>query len=135
MATACLQQSIDIAAPPSCIWRSLADEEGLKAFGMKLVHVEMRNGGVIEEGFSPTAKLGGNETIRHRIIAYLPERLLGAAQRGDAAGSAACRALPQCRAGDFHRAPPGRQDALHHFPYRLWAGRRLRPALCVLSER
>jgi len=36
----------------------------------------MKNGGVIEEGFSPNAKLGGNETIRHRIIAYLPERLL-----------------------------------------------------------
>ena len=71
-----LQQSIDIAAAPSCIWRSLADEEGLKAFGMKVVHVEMKNGGVIEEGFSPTARLGGNETIRHRIIAYLPERLL-----------------------------------------------------------
>jgi uncharacterized protein YndB with AHSA1/START domain len=71
-----LQQSIDIAAPPSCLWRSLADEEGLKAFGMKVVHVEMKNGGLIEEGFSPTAKLGGNDTIRHRIIAYLPERLL-----------------------------------------------------------
>jgi hypothetical protein len=71
-----LQQSIDIAAAPSCIWHSLADEEGLKAFGMKVAHVEMKNGGVIEEGFSPTARLGGNETIRHRIIAYLPERLL-----------------------------------------------------------
>lgn len=71
-----LQQSIDIAAAPSCIWRFLADEDGLKKFGMKVVHVEMNNGGVIEEGFSPTARLGGNETIRHRIIAYLPERLL-----------------------------------------------------------
>lgn len=71
-----LQQSIDIASAPACIWRSLADEEGLKAFGMKVVHVEMKNGGVIEEGFSPTAKIGGDETIRHRIIAYLPERLL-----------------------------------------------------------
>jgi uncharacterized protein YndB with AHSA1/START domain len=71
-----LQQSIDIAAPPACIWRSLADEDGLKAFGMTVAHVEMKNGGLIEEGFSPTAKLGGGETIRHRIIAYLPERLL-----------------------------------------------------------
>ena len=71
-----LQQSIDIASAPGCIWRSLADEDGIKSFGMKLAHVEMRNGGVIEEGFSPDAKLGGNETIRHRIIAYLPERLL-----------------------------------------------------------
>ena len=71
-----LQQSIDIAAAPACLWRSLADEEGLKAFGMTVVHVEMKNGGVIEEGFSPTAKIGGSDTIRHRIIAYLPERLL-----------------------------------------------------------
>jgi hypothetical protein len=71
-----LQQSIDIAGPPSCIWHALAEEEGIKASGLPLAHVEMKNGGVIEEGFSPTAKLGGNETIRHRIIAYLPERLL-----------------------------------------------------------
>lgn len=71
-----LQQSIDIAASPACIWRSLADEEGIKAFGMKVAHVEMKNGGVIEEGFSPTARIGGTDTIRHRIIAYLPERLL-----------------------------------------------------------
>jgi uncharacterized protein YndB with AHSA1/START domain len=71
-----LQQSIDIAAAPACIWRSLTDEAGIKAFGLPLAHVELKNGGVIEEGFSPNAKLGGNETIRHRIIAYLPERLL-----------------------------------------------------------
>ena len=71
-----LQQSIDIAAPPSCLWRSLADEEGLKAYGMKVAHVEMKNGGVLEEGFTPTARIGGTDTIRHRIIAYLPERLL-----------------------------------------------------------
>ena len=71
-----LQQSIDIAATPTCIWHSLAEEEGIKAFGLALAHVELRNGGVIEEGFSPNARLGGNETIRHRIIAYLPERLL-----------------------------------------------------------
>jgi hypothetical protein len=71
-----LQQSIDIAAAPSCIWHGLAEEEGIKAFGLPLAHVEMKNGGVIEEGFSPDAKLGGNQTIRHRIIAYLPERLL-----------------------------------------------------------
>ena len=71
-----LQQSIDIASSPSCIWRSLADEDGLKAFGMKVAHVEMKNGGVLEEGFSPDAKIGGSDTIRHRIIAYLPERLL-----------------------------------------------------------
>ena len=69
-----LQQSVDIAAPPACIWHSLTDADGLKAFGIKMAHVEMKNGGLIEEGFSPDAKSG--ETIRHRIIAYLPQRLL-----------------------------------------------------------
>ena len=43
---------------------------------MKLAHVDMKNGGTIEEAFSPDAKLGGSDTIRHHIIAYLPERLL-----------------------------------------------------------
>jgi hypothetical protein len=71
-----LQQSIEIASSPSCPWRALADEDGIKSFGVKVAHVEMKNGGVIEEGFSPTAKIGGTDTIRHRIIAYLPERLL-----------------------------------------------------------
>ena len=71
-----LQQSIDIASSPSCPWRVLADEDGIKSFGVKVAHVEMKNGGVIEEGFSPAAKIGGNDTIRHHIIAYLPERLL-----------------------------------------------------------
>ena len=71
-----LQQSIDIASPASCPWRALADEDGIKSFGVAVAHVEMKNGGVIEEGFSPSARIGGNDTIRHRIIAYLPERLL-----------------------------------------------------------
>ncbi len=71
-----LQQSIDIAAPPACVWRGLTDEAGIKAFGMAVAQVELRNGGLIEEGFRPDAKMGGSETIRHRIIAYLPERLL-----------------------------------------------------------
>jgi hypothetical protein len=71
-----LQQYVDIAGTPQCVWNSFADEAGIKAHGVKLAHVDLRNGGVIEEGFSETAKMGGNETIRHHIIAYLPERLL-----------------------------------------------------------
>ena len=71
-----LQQSIEIASAPACPWRALTDEEGIKSFGVAVAHVEMKNGGVIEEGFSPNAKIGGTDTIRHRIIAYLPERLL-----------------------------------------------------------
>jgi hypothetical protein len=71
-----LQLYVDVKSSPQCVWNSFADEAGIKAHGVKLAHVDMRNGGTIEEGFSETAKLGGNETIRHHIIAYLPERLL-----------------------------------------------------------
>ena len=71
-----LQLSVDVKAAPQCVWNSFADEEGIKAHGVKLAHVDLRNGGSIEEGFSETAKLGGNETIRHHIIAYLPGRLM-----------------------------------------------------------
>ena len=71
-----LQLYVDVKSSPQCVWNSFADEAGIKAHGVKLAHVDMRNGGTIEEGFSENAKLGGNETIRHHIIAYLPERLL-----------------------------------------------------------
>jgi hypothetical protein len=71
-----LQLYVDVKGSPQCVWNSFADEGAIKAHGIKLAHVDMRNGGTIEEGFSETAKLGGNETIRHHIIAYLPERLL-----------------------------------------------------------
>ena len=71
-----LQLYVDVKSSPQCVWNSFADEAAIKAHGVKLAHVDMRNGGTIEEGFSETAKLGGNETIRHHIIAYLPERLL-----------------------------------------------------------
>ena len=74
--TRVLQLYVDVKSSPQCVWNSFADEAGIKAHGVKLAHVDMRNGGTIEEGFSENAKLGGNETIRHHIIAYLPERLL-----------------------------------------------------------
>src|SRR5690242_17006071 len=38
--------------------------------------VELRQGGSIAEGFTKEAKLGSADNIRHRIIAYLPGRLL-----------------------------------------------------------
>jgi hypothetical protein len=71
-----LQESIDVAGTPACLWKALTDEATIKAAGMPMAHVELRNGGVIEEGFTPDAAPGGPATIRHLIIAYLPERLL-----------------------------------------------------------
>ena len=69
-----LQQWIDIAGPAACVWRQLTDEAALKASGIPMAHVELKVGGLLEEGFTADPKPG--ETIRHRILTYLPERLL-----------------------------------------------------------
>jgi hypothetical protein len=69
-----LQEWVDIDGPAACVWKSLTDESAIKAQGLAMAHVELKNGGVLEEGF--TAHPKREEMIRHQIIAYLPERLL-----------------------------------------------------------
>jgi len=69
-----LQQWVDIDGPAACIWKAFTDEAAIRASGMAMAHVELKNGGVLEEGFTAQPKPG--ETIRHQIITYLPERLL-----------------------------------------------------------
>jgi len=71
-----LQQSIEVDASPACPWRAMTDEAAIRASGVPMAHVDLRNGGLIEEGFTADAKPGGPQAIRHLIIAYLPERLL-----------------------------------------------------------
>lgn len=71
-----LQQSIVIAAPGACAWAAFTNEAAIRASGMGMAHVDLRNGGLIEEGFTAAAQPGGPDTIRHEVIAYLPERLL-----------------------------------------------------------
>lgn len=69
-----LQEWVDINGPAACVWKQVTDEAAIKASGMPFVHVELKNGGVLEEGFTADAKPA--DRIRHQIIAYLPERLL-----------------------------------------------------------
>ena len=71
-----LQLSIEIAAAPGRVWKGFVDEETLRRWNAPVVHVDLRNGGEIEESYDPKAKLGGGQTIHHRILTYLPERLL-----------------------------------------------------------
>jgi len=71
-----LQLSIDIAAPAAKVWKAFVDEETLRHWNAPVVHVDLRNGGDIEQSYDPKATLGGGNTIHHRILTYLPERLL-----------------------------------------------------------
>src|SRR5665213_2510821 len=71
-----LQESIVVEAPAASVWKAFTDEATIRAWNAPLVHIDLRNGGVIEESDDPKAAPGGPQTIRHRIIAYLPARLL-----------------------------------------------------------
>jgi uncharacterized protein YndB with AHSA1/START domain len=71
-----LQESIVVDATPAIIWKAFTDEATIRAWNAPLVHIDLRNGGTIEESYDPKATLGGPQTVRHRIITFLPERLL-----------------------------------------------------------
>jgi len=71
-----LQESIVVEAPAACAWKAFTDEATIRAWNAPLVHIDLRNGGTIEESYDAKAVLGGPQTIRHRIITYLPGRLL-----------------------------------------------------------
>jgi uncharacterized protein YndB with AHSA1/START domain len=90
-----LQLSIDIAAPPARVWKAFVDEETLRHWNAPVAHVDLRNGGEIEESYDPKARLGGGNTIRHRIITYLPERLLVLQNISTPAGLPGASAYPK----------------------------------------
>ncbi|MGI8839789.1 MAG: SRPBCC family protein [Caulobacteraceae bacterium] len=71
-----LQESIVVEAPADCAWKAFTDEATIRAWNAPLVHVDLRGGGTIEESYDAKATLGGPQTIRQRIITYLPGRLL-----------------------------------------------------------
>jgi uncharacterized protein YndB with AHSA1/START domain len=71
-----LQESIVVDAPAATVWKAFTDEATIKAWNAPLAHIDLRNGGTIEESDDPKAAPGGPQTIRHRIITYLPGRLL-----------------------------------------------------------
>src|SRR5665213_3819537 len=71
-----LQESIVVDAPAAAVWKAFTDEATIKAWNAPLAHIDLRNGGTIEESDDPKAAPGGPQTVRHRIITYLPGRLL-----------------------------------------------------------
>ncbi len=71
-----LQESIVVEAPAACAWKAFTDEATIRAWNAPLVHIDLRDGGTIEESYDAKAVLGGPQTIRHRIVTYLPGRLM-----------------------------------------------------------
>ena len=71
-----LEQSLEIAAPVRAVWNAFATTEGWRAWGAPVANVDLRVGGVIESSYDPAVALGSGATIRNRITAFVPERML-----------------------------------------------------------
>lgn len=71
-----LQQSITIKAPVAILWKAFADAQEFRKWSAPVAAIDLRTGGSIEASYDPTKSIGNPDNIRHRILTYLPERLL-----------------------------------------------------------
>jgi uncharacterized protein YndB with AHSA1/START domain len=71
-----LQQSIAIKASPAILWKAFADAAEFSKWSAPVAAIDLRTGGSIEASYDPKKPIGDPDNIRHRILTYLPERLL-----------------------------------------------------------
>ncbi|HEY2179024.1 MAG TPA: SRPBCC domain-containing protein [Caulobacteraceae bacterium] len=71
-----LQQSIVIAAPVAVLWKSFTDPAEFKRWNSPVAAIDMRVGGALEASYNPKAAIGDPNNIKHKVITFLPERLI-----------------------------------------------------------
>jgi uncharacterized protein YndB with AHSA1/START domain len=71
-----LQQSITITAPVAILWKAFADAAEFRKWSAPVATIDLRTGGSIEASYDAAKPIGDPNNIRHRILTYLPERLL-----------------------------------------------------------
>ncbi len=74
--TRVLRESAVFNVPRDTLWRAFATTEGLKSWEAPVVDVDVRVGGHIEVSYDPKVPLGDPRTIRHEVLAFLPDELL-----------------------------------------------------------
>jgi uncharacterized protein YndB with AHSA1/START domain len=71
-----LQQSVVIDAPVAVLWRAFTDAAEFKRWSAPVSAIDFRVGGTLEASYDPTKPLGDPDNIKHRIITFLPQRLI-----------------------------------------------------------
>ena len=56
----------DVDAPVADVWSAFATDEGFASWAAPVAHVTLKNDGMIEASYSPTAKIGDADNIRNR---------------------------------------------------------------------
>lgn len=65
-----------IHAPIEDVWRVFSTSDGYTALGVAKADVDLRIGGIITSRYSPDGVLGDEQSIRNRILAYEPGRMM-----------------------------------------------------------
>ncbi|HSZ52887.1 MAG TPA: SRPBCC domain-containing protein [Caulobacteraceae bacterium] len=71
-----LQQSIIIDAPVSVLWKAFTDSAEFVRWGAPVASIDMKVGGRLEASYDASHPLGDPDNIVHRIITFIPERLI-----------------------------------------------------------
>ncbi len=71
-----LQQSVVIDAPVAVLWRSFVDPKEFARWNAPVAAIDMRVGGTLEATYAPKRPIGDPNNIKHRVITFLPERLI-----------------------------------------------------------
>jgi len=74
--TRTLVHEVEIDAPIEWVWWTLSTEEGWKTWGPRFAYFDLRHGGSIETGYHEDSERNDPRNIKHRIIAFVPERML-----------------------------------------------------------
>ena len=71
-----LEESVVIDAPAAVLWRAYVEPKEFARWNAPMEAVDLRVGGAIEASYDAGAKVGDPDNIKHRLITWLPGRLL-----------------------------------------------------------
>ena len=74
--TRTLIHEVQIDAPVELVWWTLSTADGWTTWGPRFAHFDLRHGGLIETGYHEGAERNDPRNIKHRIIAFVPQRML-----------------------------------------------------------
>jgi uncharacterized protein YndB with AHSA1/START domain len=71
-----VQTSMVIDASAAELWKGLTDGAAYRRWAGGAAAIDLRIGGVFEASYEPTGHIGDPANLKHRIVAFTPERLL-----------------------------------------------------------
>lgn len=71
-----LQQSAVIDAPVAALWKAFVDPAEFRRWNSPVAAIDLRVGGSLEASYDPAHKIGDPDNIRHRIVTFIPDRLI-----------------------------------------------------------